>query len=216
MLTKFLRLWILPPRITDALWGFRVWFKTVGQKEAPDPNPTDGWEIFRGAVQDCENYAEYGCGESTLYMNRLNGCNIQVAETDLGWAQNIGARTDERVKIFYIDLGKVRRWGRPVGYENRAAFGSYFAAPFSEGFSPDVVLIDGRFRVACFLYALIHTEPGTVIIFDDYVDRPEYHVVEEVIAPVDVDQRQAKFVRPSGELSKAAAHLLDKFEFVMD
>ena len=94
--------------------------------------------------------------------------------------------------------------------------GRCFEAPFSEGFSPDVVLIDGRFRVACFLYALIHTKPGTVIIFDDYADRPEYHVVEEVISPVEVDQRQAKFVRPNGELSKAAAHLLDKFEFVMD
>ena len=216
VISKFLRLWILPPQITVALWTFRVWCKTVGQKKAPDPHPTDGWEIFRAAVQDCEKYAEYGCGESTLYMNGLSGCNIQVAETDFGWAQNIEARTDERVKIFFVDLGKVGEWGRPVGYENRAAFGTYFAAPFSGGFSPDVVLIDGRFRVACFLYALIHAKPGTVIVFDDYANRPSYHVVEEIIAPLEVDQRQAKFVRPSGELSKAAAALLEKFEFVMD
>lgn len=216
MLTKFLRLWIFPPRITDALWAIRVWVKTRGQKKDSDPNPTDGWEMFREAVQDCENYAEYGCGESTLYMNRLKGCDIQVAETDLGWAQSIGARTDERVKIFHIDVGEVRQWGRPIGYEKRAAFRSYFAAPFSGGFSPEVVLIDGRFRVACFLYTIMHASPGTVIIFDDYADRPPYHVVEEVIAPVEVNDRQAKFVIPHADLTTPAAELLEKFEFVMD
>jgi len=78
------------------------------------------------------------------------------------------------------------------------------------------VLIDGRFRVACFLCTVMHTSPDTVIIFDDYADRPPDHVVEEVIAPVEVNERQAEFVSPHADLTTPAAELPEKFEFVMD
>jgi hypothetical protein len=37
---------------------------------------------------------------------------------------------------------------------------------------PDLVLIDGRFRLACFLHPLLAAAPGTPILFDDYTNRP--------------------------------------------
>ena len=43
--------------------------------------------------------------------------------------------------------------------------------------SPDAVLIDGRFRVACLLQAIIHCKPDCILLFHDFFDRSHYHVV---------------------------------------
>jgi hypothetical protein len=45
--------------------------------------------------------------------------------------------------------------------------------------APDTVLIDGRLRVAFFLYSLVSARVGTGILFDDHLDRPQYFVVEK-------------------------------------
>ena len=54
--------------------------------------------------------------------------------------------------------------------------------------SPDAVLIDGRFRVACLLQAIIHCKPDCILLFHDFPDRPYYQVVlkhVDVLARVD-------------------------------
>ena len=185
-------------------------------KNRGDFEELEGWELFRQSVLGCESYAEWGSGDSTCYVNDNYNCSVQVAENDKKWAKKIGKMTDENVKIFHIDLGEVGNWGRPVGFKKAGSFASYFLAPFSDGFSPDVILIDGRFRVACFMTALLHAKPGAVIIFDDYTRRPFYHVVEEVLRPVKIDERQARFIRPNRVDETAIAEMLKKFEYVMD
>ena len=49
------------------------------------------------------------------------------------------------------------------------------------GQQPDLILVDGRFRVACVLESLLSLSPlsETQILLDDYVGRPEYGVVEQ-------------------------------------
>ena len=53
-----------------------------------------------------------------------------------------------------------------------------------------MVLIDGRFRVACFLFSLLNAKKDSIIIFDDYMNRSEYHVVEEVLPKYEKCGRQ--------------------------
>ena len=65
---------------------------------------------------------------------------------------------------------------------------------FDPGEVPDLVLIDGRFRVACLMATVLHTKPGTTILFDDYYDRPYYQVTEPMLTPVDRHDRMAEFV----------------------
>jgi len=43
----------------------------------------------------------------------------------------------------------------------------------------DLILIDGRFRVACALNLFDQIENNTTIIFDDFLNRKNYHVVLE-------------------------------------
>ncbi|WP_240997067.1 hypothetical protein, partial [Pseudomonas viridiflava] len=37
---------------------------------------------------------------------------------------------------------------------------------------PDVILIDGRFRIACFVTAYLRATKPMIVLFDDYLDRP--------------------------------------------
>jgi len=80
------------------------------------------------------------------------------------------------------------------------------------------VLIDGRFRVACFLTSILHAEPPCRILFDDYRKKERYHVVERILSPVDFCGRQALFeVPPRDQLDTGlASTLLDRFAYVMD
>ena len=83
---------------------------------------------------------------------------------------------------------------------------------------PDVVLIDGRFRVACFLTSLLKSKVGAVIIFDDYSDRNHYHVVEEFVEVSHLEQRQAIFVVPelSDDERLSISELLNDFRMVRE
>ena len=41
----------------------------------------------------------------------------------------------------------------------------------------DLILIDGRFRVSCCLKCFDIINENTHILFDDFMNRPEYHIV---------------------------------------
>ena len=83
---------------------------------------------------------------------------------------------------------------------------------------PKLVLVDGRFRVCCFLTSLKFAEAGTKIIFDDYVNSPHYHFIEKYVSRINQCGRQCLFIVPTK--SKIDMNSLNKdidaFRFVMD
>jgi hypothetical protein len=105
-----------------------------------------------------------------------------------------------------------------LGYEKRRDFHEYIDWIWHQEQRPDCVLIDGRFRVACFLTSLLNADVGTSIIFDDYNDRRHYHVVEEVVPKIKESGRQAIFVTHdlSMEQRRIAEDLLNQFRYVLD
>ena len=74
--------------------------------------------------------------------------------------------------------------------------------------------MDGRFRVACFLTSLLNANKDSIIIFDDYILRPEYHIVEIFEKPIENDNRQAVFKVTGNYDSKKLKLFIEKFEFV--
>jgi protein O-GlcNAc transferase len=56
-----------------------------------------------------------------------------------------------------------------------------------------VILIDGRFRIACFVTAYLRATQPMIVLFDDYLDRPHYHVVERLVKPSEFVGRMARF-----------------------
>ena len=109
-------------------------------------------------------------------------------------------------------------WGFPKDNSSRSNFIKYCEWIWQQEQKPNFVLIDGRFRVCCFLVSIKHGSPGTKIIIDDYNNRPQYRIVEEFVEVKEKYKRQSLFIIP--EKSKINLNKLDeeieKFQYVMD
>lgn len=180
------------------------------EHEGPD------WSIWRDCLRVSTHYLEYGAGESTIHVAKTYQCTVRSVETDPGWSRFVQDKSVGKAEIVLVDLGPVAKLGSPVDYARRHDFERYCEAGFETGFSPDLVLVDGRFRIAVFLTALLRTKPGTLIVFDDYIKRPKYHVIEEIICPVKVGRRQALFERPSSVNFRQILQMRRDFMMVMD
>ena len=82
--------------------------------------------------------------------------------------------------INYINIGNnsPNSFGRPEDYTMRENIMKYATDIWMRKSKPNLVLVDGRFRVLCFLVSIKHCDEKTKIIFDDYVNRKYYHIVE--------------------------------------
>lgn len=190
-------------------------------KSPPSQLLFDGQDsLFRELMTPCSVYGEYGVGLSTLTAFKDYRCEIISVDTSREWINEVVAsgvdREDRRVRIIWIDLGLLTHWGRPASYEKSHAFSEYTQCIWRQDNVPDLVLVDGRFRVACFLESLLHGVPGTPIIFDDYVDRPHYHVVESIISPSQILGRQALFNVPKSLNKLTVRRMCEQFLMVMD
>ncbi|PWG15950.1 hypothetical protein [Salibaculum griseiflavum] len=176
--------------------------------------------LFKAVLSEAARNAEYGCGASTLWVNAFTDVPIVSVDTSRDWLDHVARQAvqPERLTLHHVDLGELGKWGRPKSYAFADRFADYTNSIWDGGSSPDVVLIDGRFRVACFLTCLIEARSGTRILFDDYADREQYHIVEEFTHPVERCGRQALFEVPGQEdLDRTRIDdLITRFRYVMD
>lgn len=151
-----------------------------------------------------ETYLEFGSGGSTILAARSGVRRVISVESDANWLNDLIVKMREFDKVekhlLLADIGQTGPWGHPVSEIDWKKWHLYPLIArdlcIKNGFSPDLVLIDGRFRVACFLATLLHVQPETTILFDDYIDRDHYHIVEQFVAPHSYHDRMAEFNAP--------------------
>ena len=150
------------------------------------------------------NYLEFGAGYSTMLARSFTDLKVFSIETDVDYCLFIKSKLAEKgefknVTVIHADIGPTRDWGWPELHADATKFPNYLWTPITfakaKHFKPDLILVDGRFRVATFLTCLVEF-PGVEIIFDDYVDRKHYHAVEEILRPVKRVGRIALFKAP--------------------
>jgi len=148
----------------------------------------EGLSCFKEALAVSRCYLEYGSGGSTIYAaNVAHVPTVLSTESDVTWRnrvlESISDASRSKVHVEYWDIGEVAEWGYPKDQSKIGNYWGYMAQPWrvakEQNLVPDTVLIDGRFRVACFLFSLLSARIGTKILFDDYLDRPHYFVVEQ-------------------------------------
>jgi len=130
-------------------------------------------------LRDSDTYLEYGVGGSTLLAARSGPGTLIGVESDGRFLAAVGdaiERASEKIiwHPVYVDLGPTTYLGFPKTLRMRGQWCSYPLAPWQLGLSPDLVLIDGRFRLACAIATAAHAAPGTLVVFDDYLTRPWY------------------------------------------
>ena len=173
--------------------------------------------LFKQYLINCNIYFEYGVGASTRWVLENTISKIISVDTDKKWLNTINfSKQSPRIKLNWVNLGDLENWGRPKSYEYRDQFIDYISNVWSFNEKADVILIDGRFRVACFLYSLINAKINSIIIFDDYNNRPYYHIIEEVVPVYKICGRQAVFRVPKNMNRSLAENILNKFLYVFD
>ena len=132
-------------------------------------------------------YAEWGSGGSTEALawhsrhvaHRMRGVAIDSSQQ---WLDALRQRSPAirdaegagALRLAAADVGPVRDWGVPVDWDarppavQRAQALRYVAAPALATLAPfDAMFVDGRFRAACALHALLLLKPnGTTLIHD--------------------------------------------------
>jgi hypothetical protein len=139
-------------------------------------------EFLKGALGRAERVVEFGAGGSTvLAASYPNIQHVTSIESDPAWIEKVakGIRTPEKVTLVHGDIGPVKAFGHPKDFLRQADKFRNYWQPLAEIVPrPDFILIDGRFRVACLFFSLLHV-PDALYAIHDYTGRPAYHVVEE-------------------------------------
>lgn len=161
-------------------------------------------EWLERQLRKTQLYLEFGSGGSTLLANNRSVPSISV-ESDRFYARAVrrGLAHSEIARIEVPRMVITAEWGMPLFFR-RSKGPRYVEAGFEtlgDRF-PDLVFIDGRYRIACALESARRARLSAVsslLMFDDYEGRPFYRAVEDHLGKPERIGRAALF--SIGEIS---------------
>jgi hypothetical protein len=188
-----------PPVANPALQPNRPAAPAVAEPPRPSPPklgaprmPAAERQLFdRVLASGRRRYAEFGAGGSTVMAAQQDFEAMVCVESDAAWAAAVREHPDVaamvkagRASVIHADIGPVGDWGAPADQSSGRLWPGYIARMWEEwerrGGFPDLVFVDGRFRVACALsVALLATcrsaaEAPLVMMRDIGPQRPQY------------------------------------------
>lgn len=162
--------------------------------------PPDEARAVSQAYATAQVILEYGSGGSTVLGAEMADRTLFSVESDAQWLADMHTYFDAHppaatLHLLHGDIGPTKAWGHPLDDDDFRQWPDYPTAVWrhADFVSPDVVLIDGRFRVACFLTTLFCATKPVRVLIDDYLDRDSYHAVETFAKPVAYYGRMAQF-----------------------
>lgn len=157
-------------------------------------------ERVRATYAAAEVILEYGSGGSTAMAAEMDGKRVFSVESDPEWIAGMERWFAAnpplgKVVMHHADIGRTVDWGRPESDKRWRSFHTYPLGIWeADGFEhPDVVLIDGRFRVGCLLATAYLIRKPVTVLFDDYAERPRYGEVERWLEPDEIVGRMAVY-----------------------
>ena len=141
--------------------------------------------IFYKYLDKCNFYFEYGSGGSTYQAAiRNNIKKIYSVESDYFWHSDLKKIIGDKeyIDFIYCDIdSQPNTWGHPGPKSTIDEWKNYSTQILkldpNQSKLLDLILIDGRFRVACCLHCYDLISDNTYIAFDDFLKRPQYHIV---------------------------------------
>ena len=162
--------------------------------------PPEESAALTSAYQAASVILEYGTGGSTVVAADLPGRDVFSVESAAPWLKMMEGWFAKnpplaRLHLHHGHIGKTRKWGFPLDNSRVAHWASYPISVWDrEDFvQPDVVLIDGRFRLACALTTLFRTTKPVTVLIDDYIDRAPYTQIEHLVGAPQMIGRMARF-----------------------
>lgn len=151
---------------------------------------------IKDLILNAKNILEYGAG-GTTYFAYQNNKAITTVETDKDYLDNLleACNYSDLIRANYVDIGETIEWG----YSNQLPEGfntirQYIRPPWEED-NFDLVIVDGRFRVATFMFNWNRANIDTVIFWDDFLNRKHYKEVLKYVKPYAYIGRAAVFIK---------------------
>ena len=180
-------------------------------------------DMFYKYLDKASVYFEYGSGGSTYQASiRNNIRKIYSVESDIEWQTTL-IKTIRSYNITYIfnemDT-QPKNWGHPgknstliqrINYSNHIRNISN-----EEQKKIDLVFIDGRFRVACCLKCFDIINDSWYIIFDDFLNRKNYHVVLDYYDIIEKTENKRMVVLRKKKNVLIPEYLIKKYELIPD
>ena len=190
---------------------------------------------FNEKILKCNSYLEFGSGGSTYqFIKKCNNKKIYVIESDLYWINKIEESLGEKIKnLIYVDINSSpNTYGRPdntppagnilpvlpANEERKKQWASYSEAFLKINLSDfkkiDLILIDGRFRVACCLKLFEYISDKCIIMFDDFKYREWFHICLDYFEIIEEceDKESRMCILKKKDVKKPCRELIDKYE----
>jgi hypothetical protein len=141
-------------------------------------------DVLHEYIDSSTHYLEFGSGESTIYASKsTNLKTINSVESSINYInENLinnpviaSALSSNKLCFHIVDIGETVTWGYPKDKTKKHLWPNYALSVFSQSKNYDLVLVDGRFRVACILNYLLNTPKSSTLIIHDFWNRSEYH-----------------------------------------
>ena len=134
---------------------------------------------------------EFGSGGSTFLFSE-NAMFTTSVESDRYFLKLIRKALLNKVQekntyLYWASIGPTKSYGQPLSSLERFfrhRYVNYYNKIFQKSENSrkaDIVFIDGRFRVACAMTSLLNIKQDFKVIVDDYLDRPEYSEIGNVL-----------------------------------
>ena len=154
-------------------------------------------ELYKKYIASAKIYLEFGSGGSTIAALINTEGKIYSVESSKEWIDQMNrsykiiteSKKSGRLALIHANIGPTGGWGIPINENSKSELFLKYSQEVFEKYPDaklsDVVLIDGRFRVACFLNTLLNTKLDTIIMIHDFWNRANYHIIKNFINIVD-------------------------------
>lgn len=187
-------------------------------------------QLFDEMISKGSSYFEYGMGGSTLFASEHSNLkHISAVDSSEEWVEIVRKEqpivadiAGGRIRLDHVHVGKVGMYGKPME-PTVEKVRKYDSAIVGAEPAPDVVLVDGRYRVSCFLRTLLEAVnndwPHLTIMIHDY-ERTRYQgtavhflgdPTHEQGSPTDGESGNSRFLA-AWELSGPALRALSAAE----
>ena len=170
-------------------------------------------ECFRRWIPKGGAALEFGMGGSTRFFFENGIGRLNSVESDPTWVSALAGDPflaffirKNRLTLHHADIGPVREHGLPLG-NAQPRWLRYHQEIWNiiTGNTLDMVLIDGRFRLACACQVLLHCPQFPPMLIHDFSCRPEYHAILAFTDVLDSAGTTAVLKqKPDADIRKAA------------
>ena len=178
-------------------------------------------QMFYKYLDICDHYVEYGAGGSTYQaFIRTNIKTIYSIESDYTWIEKMKKYTGDKVNFIYCNMNTITNTGGNPGPDSTLKDWINYSDQIKNIDQSvnkiNLILIDGRFRVASCLKCFDLINDKCFIAFDDYLDRPQYHIIEKYYDIIDTRKKRMVILKKKMNIISPSIQIIEKYEKCKD